>query len=118
MRRRAPVESPGSAPRRPRSSQSARAAPLGSLTSRRACRLALAEGYEASTSTDGPSLVNASPRAFVGTGDQVLIPGFVISGSGNLRLLVRAVGPTLGNFGVTGTLADPQITLYRGSTAI
>jgi hypothetical protein len=80
--------------------------------------LALLEVYDASSSSDGPALMNASTRAFVGTGEQVLIPGFVISGSGTLRLLVRAVGPTLGNFGVRGTLVDPQITLYRGSTAI
>jgi hypothetical protein len=80
--------------------------------------VALLEVYDASGSTDNPSLVNASTRAFVGTGDQVLIPGFVISGTGSVKLLVRAVGPTLANFGVTGTLTDPQITLYRGSTVV
>jgi hypothetical protein len=80
--------------------------------------VALLELYDASSSTDGPTLVNASTRAFVGSGDQVLIPGFVVSGTGTVKLLVRAVGPTLANFGVTGTLADPQITLYRGSTVV
>ena len=63
-------------------------------------------------------MVNASTRAFVGTGDSVLIPGFVISGTGSLRLLIRAVGPTLSTFGLTGLLADPTITLYRGTTAL
>ncbi len=38
------------------------------------------------------SLVNASTLSFVGTGDSLLIPGFVIGGKGNLRVLVRAGG--------------------------
>ena len=80
--------------------------------------VALLEVYDAAGAAAGPALVNASTRAFVGTGDQVLIPGFVISGSGTLRLLLRAVGPTLGEFGVAGTLTDPQLTLFQGSTTI
>ncbi len=79
--------------------------------------VALLEVYDASPVATS-YLVNASTRAFVGTGDNVLIPGFVIAGPGSLRLLIRAVGPTLANFGVTGALADPTITLYRGSTVI
>ena len=79
--------------------------------------VALLEIYDASTSTTS-AVINASTRAFVGTGDSVLIPGFVVSGTGSLRLLIRAVGPTLANFGVTGALADPTITLYRGTTAL
>lgn len=81
--------------------------------------VALLEVYDADTSTSPTAtLVNASTRAFVGTGEQVLIPGFVISGAGTVKLLIRAVGPTLANYAVTGTLADPQITLYSGSTAL
>jgi hypothetical protein len=72
----------------------------------------LLEVYDASSATT-PSLVNASARAYVGTGENVLIPGFVIGGSGTLRVLIRAVGPTLANFNVAGALADPTITLYR-----
>ena len=77
----------------------------------------LLEVYDASLGA-GATLVNASTRAFVGTADSVLIPGFVISGTGSLRLLIRAVGPSLTNFGLTGLLADPTITLYRGTTAL
>ncbi len=77
----------------------------------------LLEVYDASTVTTS-SVVNASTRAFVGTGDAVLIPGFVISGTGTLRLLIRAVGPTLSTFGLTGLLADPTLTLYRGNTVL
>jgi hypothetical protein len=74
--------------------------------------VALLEVYDAEPAA-GAYLVNASTRAFVGTGDNVLIPGFVIAGPGSLRILIRAVGPGLGAFGVAGVLADPTITLYR-----
>ena len=79
--------------------------------------IALLEVYDASTATIA-AVLNASTRAYVGTGDSVLIPGFVIGGTGTLRLLIRAVGPGLTAFGVGGALADPTITLYRGSTIL
>ncbi len=79
--------------------------------------VALLEVYDPSTAGT-LSVVNASTRAFVGTGDSVLIPGFAISGPGALRLLIRAVGPALGNFGVGDALADPTLTLYRGTTVL
>jgi len=79
--------------------------------------IALIEVYDASTAAT-PVLVNASTRAYVGTGDSVLIPGFVIGGEGTLRLLVRAVGPTLANFGVSNVLADPAMTLVRSGFAL
>jgi len=77
----------------------------------------LLEVYDASSATT-PALINASARAYVGTGENVLIPGFVIGGSGTLRMLIRAVGPTLANFNVAGVLADPTITLYRDKTVL
>ena len=79
--------------------------------------VALLEIYDTSASSTA-SLINASTRAFVGTGDAVIIPGFVVRGTGTLRLLVRAVGPTLTSFGVPAVLADPTITLYQGATVI
>lgn len=57
-------------------------------------------------------LVNVSVRGFSGTGPQALAIGFVVGGTGAEPALVRAVGPTLADFGVTGLLADPQLTLY------
>jgi hypothetical protein len=57
-------------------------------------------------------MVNISARNRVGVGNDVLIEGFNISGSGTKKLLVRAVGPTLASFGVSGTLADPKLELY------
>jgi hypothetical protein len=79
--------------------------------------IALLEVYDASTATTA-AVLNASTRAYVGTGDSVLIPGFVVGGTGTLRLLIRAVGPGLTAFGVAGALADPTITLYRDSTVL
>jgi len=66
-------------------------------------------------------LVNISCRATVGTGANILIAGFVVGGSGTSGsepLLVRASGPALVPFGVAGTLADPQLQIYSGSTAL
>jgi hypothetical protein len=65
------------------------------------------------TPAGAPSrLVNVSARGFSGAGSQALTVGFVIGGTGSESALVRAVGPTLSNFGVTGILADPQLTLF------
>jgi hypothetical protein len=80
--------------------------------------VSLLEVYDGDAGDVPAKLVNASTRAFVGTGEQVLIPGFVIGGSGSIKLLIRAVGPTLTNFGVSSALADPQLTLYQGATAL
>lgn len=82
--------------------------------------IALGEIYDLNTSysPDAPRLINASARCQVGSGDEVLVPGFVISGDTPLRVLIRAVGPTLSEYGVVGPLADPQMTLYRGTQAI
>ena len=84
--------------------------------------LALAEIYDATPSDNfaatTPRLVNVSARTQVGTGDNILIAGFAVSGSSAVRVLIRAVGPTLGvaPFNVGGTLADPKLEIYSGST--
>ncbi len=64
-------------------------------------------------------LVNISCRAQVGTGGNILIAGFAVGGagtSGSESLLIRASGPALVPFGVTGTLPDPQLQLYSGTS--
>ncbi len=75
--------------------------------------VALGELYDADVKS-GTRLINVSARSFVGTGDDVLIVGFVISGEGPRKVLIRAVGPTLNEYGVTGTLADPTLQLFQG----
>ena len=63
-------------------------------------------------------LINSSVRGAVGTGDDVLIPGFAVSGGPRL-LLVRTVGPGLIPFGIRDALARPAMELRRnGSPAI
>lgn len=64
-------------------------------------------------------LVNVSTRAQVGTGADVLVAGFSVVGTASKRLLIRAVGPSLGAFGVTGTLADPLVEVRAlGANAV
>jgi len=73
---------------------------------------------DVSTGSAELRIVNTSTRLFVGTGDQVLITGLVLVGSGARSLLVRAVGPGLSPFGVTGVLSDPQLSVYLGGTVL
>lgn len=74
--------------------------------------IALVEVYDAGTG-NAVRLVNVSARNFVGTGDNILIAGFVVTGSVGKTLLIRAVGPTLAGFGVAGTLANPKLEIYK-----
>ncbi len=68
--------------------------------------------------SSGTRLVNISTRATVGTGANILIPGFVVTGPGTETLLIRADGPSLTGFGVSGVLAQPTLSVYSGPTAI
>lgn len=63
-------------------------------------------------------LTNVSARNRVGTGDNILIAGFVVDGSAAKTLLLRAVGPKLAEFGVDGVLADPRLEIYSGANKI
>jgi sugar lactone lactonase YvrE len=76
--------------------------------------VALAEIYEVS-STGTARLINISTRALVGTGANILIPGFVIGGTGTEQLLVRGDGPALTQFGVSGALAAPSLGVYNSA---
>lgn len=79
--------------------------------------IALMEAYDAATVPTTARLINLSARTRVGTGASILIAGFSIAGDVPKRVLIRAVGPTLASFGVTGVLADPQLALFRQGTA-
>jgi hypothetical protein len=80
--------------------------------------IVLLEMYDAGTASDTAELVNASTRAYVSSGDGVLVSGFVIEGTGTRRVLIRGVGPTLDGFGVPGLLADPNLKLFSGSSEL
>lgn len=64
------------------------------------------------------SLVNISTRSLAGDGSSTQIAGFIISGNAPRRVLIRAGGPYLAQFGVKGVLPDPVLTLYDGSNLI
>jgi hypothetical protein len=75
----------------------------------------LLELYD-SGGTDSARLINVSARNQVGTGDNLLICGFVVAGTGTKNLLIRAIGPRLADFGVTGVLVDPRFEVFRTGT--
>ena len=58
-------------------------------------------------------LLNLSSRGTAGTGDDTQIVGFVVSPGGDKQVLVRAVGPSLANFGVDNPLSDPSVTIFN-----
>jgi len=76
----------------------------------------LVEAYDLSGESS-PRLVNVSARNKVGTGSDILIAGFVIKGTIPMRVLIRAVGPTLADFGLTDVLADPKVEVFNSSNS-
>jgi hypothetical protein len=78
---------------------------------------ALSEVYDVDSNAN-TRLIAVSARIQVNTGEGVLIGGFIISGASPKTILIRGIGPTLSAFGVTGVLADPQLTVFSGRTVI
>jgi sugar lactone lactonase YvrE len=78
----------------------------------------LAEIYDADSGAPGNRLANISARAQVGTGAGILIGGFVVEGTTDEALLIRAVGPALAAFGVPGVLGSPVLTLFDSGGAV
>jgi sugar lactone lactonase YvrE len=65
-----------------------------------------------------PTLLNISTRLNVGTGENVLDSGFIIRGEGTKTILIRGLGPSLGQAGVANPLADPMLELHDQTGAI
>jgi hypothetical protein len=61
---------------------------------------------------------NISTRLPVGTGDNVLIAGFIITGNGAKQLVLRALGPTLTQFGLPNAIHDPTLELHDSTGAL
>jgi hypothetical protein len=78
--------------------------------------IALAEIYDVDPGTPATRLTSISARALSGTGSSVLIAGFIIEGNGTEVLLIRGIGPTLTQYGVSGVLASTQLTLFNGAS--
>jgi hypothetical protein len=64
------------------------------------------------------NLTNVSTRASVQTGQSVAIVGFIVTGTDSKRVVVRGLGPTLTQFGVSGVLADPTLNLHDATHTI
>jgi uncharacterized protein (DUF1800 family) len=64
------------------------------------------------------SAVNLSTRMVVQTGDNVLIGGFIVYGSGQKKIAVRGMGPSLTALGISGALSDPMVELHDATGAI
>jgi hypothetical protein len=77
-----------------------------------AAGVALAEIWDADTGTPTAHLANIALQSFAGTGQAVSTAGFVISGTTSETVLIRGIGPALASFGLSGTLAAPQLILY------
>ena len=84
--------------------------------------VALAEVYDATPASAytlaTPRLVNISTRVMVGTGANTLIAGFVVGGMTLETVLIRASGPALVPFGLTGVLPDPKLTLNNSTGTV
>ena len=79
--------------------------------------IGLAEVYDLSPDTDS-TLKNISTRSFVQTNDKVMIGGFIITGNRPKRVIIRAIGPELAQFGIPNVLADPTLELHDGTGAL
>ena len=79
--------------------------------------VALVEVYDLSPGATS-SLSNISTRSFVQTGEHVMIGGFIVQGTGRNRVIIRAIGPELTQFGIPDALANPRLELHNGSGAL
>jgi len=68
--------------------------------------------------TVGPQALNLSTRGTVSSGDNVLIGGFIITGTDPKTIVLRALGPSLSDFGLSGVLADPILSVHDSSGAV
>src|ERR1051325_9601831 len=68
--------------------------------------------------TVGPQPLNLSTRGLVSTGDNVLIGGFIITGTERKTIVLRALGPSLRGFGVSGVLTDPALRVYNSARTL
>src|SRR5262249_16236382 len=110
------------APRDPRESAIIANLPAGNYTAivrgvNNTTGVALVEAYELSPDRNS-FLGNISTRAFVQTGDNVMIGGFIVQGAQLKRVIIRAIGPELTQYGIPNALSDPTLELHDGTGAL
>ncbi len=88
------------------------------LTNTGAEGIGLIELFSLATADPAKRLVNLSARYQVGTGENTFIAGFTITGDGPKTVLIRGVGPSLSDHGITDPVADPEIVLFNGTGEI
>jgi hypothetical protein len=77
----------------------------------------LVEVYD--LANDASSILgNISTRSFVQTDDNVMIGGFIVQGTGAMRVIIRAIGPELTPYGVPDPLANPRLELHNAAGAL
>jgi hypothetical protein len=80
--------------------------------------VALVEVYDLNQGVDS-KLANLSTRAFVSTGDKIVIAGFMLGGNNaDDRIVVRGIGPSLTAVGVANALANPMLELRNSNGAL
>lgn len=81
--------------------------------------VALMELYDDDRQASDSSLANISTRGFVRTGENVMIGGFILgSASGNTNVVIRGLGPSLSQAGLSNVLADPTLELHDGNGSL
>jgi len=118
------IENSGVAPTNDFESAIVRTVPPGNYTAvlrgkNDSAGIGLVEVYDLDQAANS-YLGNVSTRGFVGTGDNVMISGFIGGGSGggDTTVAIRGLGPTLASFGVTNFLADPTLELHNASGTV
>jgi len=79
--------------------------------------VALVEVYDLSPGIDS-ILANISSRSFVLGGDNVMIGGFIVQGTQSKKVIIRAIGPELTQYGVPNALGDPTLELHDRTGAL
>jgi hypothetical protein len=79
--------------------------------------VALVEAYDLSPETSS-ILGNISTRSLVHTDDNVMIGGFIVQGTQPKRVILRAIGPELSQYGVPDVLAEPTLELHDSTGAL
>ena len=93
-------------------------ASAGTITATATSATGAATTYAGSTDNRNEKLINISTRSLTGTATDTLIAGFVITGTESKSVLVRAIGPTLTTFGVSGALSAARLEVFRGQTSL
>lgn len=79
--------------------------------------LGLVEAYDL-TPTDDSHLANISTRGVVGTGDNALITGFIVGDVDSTTVVVRALGPSLTDLGVSDALLNPLLNIFDSNGTV